>query len=1501
MKKRIYLALIILIAFLSIGFISASEVSINDTYAGHDSSMELLSVDNAGIGSDNSNSLSINNADTNLNNDNIIGASNETTKTAVVIDAPDIDLYYKNGTRFIVTLSDINGNYLANERLIITISGVNYTRTTNDNGQASVAINLNPNTYNFDVYYGGSDKYLDTKATATCTVYPTIVGEDLVKYYRNGSQYYATFLDGDGSPLVNASAVFNINGVFYTRTTNGSGVAKLNINLYSGEYILTAIHPVTGYMYSNIITVLPTIQGNDLTKIYRDNHQYYATFLDSDGSPLVNASAVFNINGVFYTRTTNASGVAKLNINLQQGTYIITAYNPNDNYAHSNNIEVIGSSTTTIETHSYVFYEDDNITVNATLYNQLGYTIPNQEVHLILDKTYTAYTDSNGIATFTGINLIADIYDAVYEYPGLEPYKSSKATDSIIVRDIHDVVFSASDAIIYYNAGETFNVTVTDYMDNPIVGEHVYFTVNGITYARNTDNNGIARLKINLSPGIYDISFKFNSTHYTEMSSIREITVIDGNTSILSGQDITIGQGSGKYFNITLKVGDVALPQRNVILNINGINYTRVTNDDGVAKIQINLNAGKYLIKYYYFGEDRIAPSSGESYVTVKAKSATSLSWKSSTTFVSDGDINLQVLLVDSNNRPLANREVVYTISSNNYTVTTDASGIATLTRSLSAGTYSISYKYAGDDDYIPSEGSTTITVAKSQVQSNGFGYWAFGRDMYNIDLSLLSSKGTTDILLNFYAFTTHGESAVLSWIKTANSYGINVHIWMQVFYDGSWINPVSGGSVNTTYFNEKINEAKYYAGLTGVAGVHMDYLRYPGTAYRTSGGAAAITEFVKQVTTACREVNPNIIMSAAVMPETTNNIYYYGQDIPAITRYLDVIVPMQYKGNYGTGTSWLASTTKWFVQNSNGAEVWSGLQAYVSDDDTTKLLATELTNDAQTCLDNGADGVMLFRFGLSNFIDFNSLNAPSHGDEITVDDVLATAAELKDFIETQLTLPSKLNVGEDSYSVPQILSMMTQVLLSLDGQVTSEIVAHIVTAPDNSSGDEIYGQFNLDQILNVALAVYDYCILNNQAPDYISTSQGDIKYETLVYLYARVLAYYNVNGQLPAMALVNNFLDHPTITVNMLPSYSTSEYSYQNYTTTWLNYCPIGNHYGTLQVNPKGTYEGELTCYYCDSDFCGVTGHEKIEGSNYTLTRMSDSVPVTPGKTGDEISLLSIVDGAVYLKNYIEENEDTPEYIVLNEGKYTLQQFLYLMGYAILEINASSSDDIALVDIGGGPSTPSGDVIDASLSITDYMDVVLRVTNYIISNNWIPNYASSTVGKIIYYELLDSFSRILNYYSSYGELPSTVKIVYSGVSSKSISDLSKSLIKGLSTERDKAVALYNYVRDYISYSFYYNTQKGAEGTLTAGSGNCCDQAQLLVAMARSVNMTVRFATGYCTFSSGSTYGHVWVQFLIDGSWINADPTSTRNSFGVINNWNTASYTSRGTFDVLPY
>ena len=46
---------------------------------------------------------------------------------------------------------------------------------------------------------------------------------------------------------------FNINGVFYDRTTDANGIAKLNINLMSGKYIITSMY--NGAAISNEVTI----------------------------------------------------------------------------------------------------------------------------------------------------------------------------------------------------------------------------------------------------------------------------------------------------------------------------------------------------------------------------------------------------------------------------------------------------------------------------------------------------------------------------------------------------------------------------------------------------------------------------------------------------------------------------------------------------------------------------------------------------------------------------------------------------------------------------------------------------------------------------------------------------------------------------------------------------------------------------------------------------------------------------------------------------------------------------------------------------------------------------------------------------------------------------------------------------------------------------------------------------------------------------------------------
>lgn len=260
-----------------------------------------------------------------------------------------------------------------------------------------------------------------------------------------------------------------------------------------------------------------------------------------------------------------------------------------------------------------------------------------------------------------------------------------------------------------------------------------------------------------------------------------------------------------------------------------------------------------------------------------------------------------------------------------------------------------------------------------SDKKIKGFGYWLFGKDMITVNLNELSKNGVSDIFLNYYAFTLYPENGVLKWVDNANKLNIRIHIWMQAFFrDGKWIDPTK--SDNSKILSDIRTEAKKYALLKGVSGVHFDYLRYPGNAYNIDGGTTAINLFIKTLVSTIRSVNSKCIISAALMPETTASEKYYGQDYTAISKYMDVVIPMIYKGNYKGNTAWIKTTSEWYVQNTQGASVWVGLQSYKSDDDTTKLPLTELSEDVKAALNAKANGVVLFRYGLSNNINFKSL-----------------------------------------------------------------------------------------------------------------------------------------------------------------------------------------------------------------------------------------------------------------------------------------------------------------------------------------------------------------------------------------------------------------------------------------------------------------------------------------------------------------------------------------------
>ena len=322
----------------------------------------------------------------------------------VNLDVSDVEMIYHDGSRLIAKLTDFQGKPIVNATIYFSINGVTYAKTTDANGTASIGLNLESGAYPVIVAYNGSASYSKISKNITVTINPSIIADDLVKMYKNDTKFSAKFLGSDGKVLADTPIKFNINGVLYSRITNNDGVGSLAINLRPGEYVLTAYNPVTGEQQGFNITVKSLIVQNDLTKYYMNASSFQATIYDKNGSLAVNKNVTFNINGVFYTRTTDENGVASLAINLRPGEYIITTiYEELD---IGNNVVVLP---TLVTSDLNMTYRDGSKFTAQTLDGQ-GKPLVNQNVTFNVNgRLYFKTTGDDGVASLT-INLMSGKY-----------------------------------------------------------------------------------------------------------------------------------------------------------------------------------------------------------------------------------------------------------------------------------------------------------------------------------------------------------------------------------------------------------------------------------------------------------------------------------------------------------------------------------------------------------------------------------------------------------------------------------------------------------------------------------------------------------------------------------------------------------------------------------------------------------------------------------------------------------------------------------------------------------------------------------------------------------------------------------------------------------------------------------------------------------------------------------------------------------------------------------
>ena len=123
-------------------------------------------------------------------------------------------------------------------------------------------------------------------------------------------------------------------------------------------------------------------------------------------------------------------------------------------------------------------------------------------------------------------------------------------------------------------------------------GEEVHFNIHGRLYTKYTNATGHIKLDINLPPDEYIIT-----SYYKDCREGNNITVLP----VLSADNLVMKYGDGSKFTAKLLDGQGNVnPNQVVNFNVNGVSYNRTTDDNGEAKLNINLPKGEYLIESSY-------------------------------------------------------------------------------------------------------------------------------------------------------------------------------------------------------------------------------------------------------------------------------------------------------------------------------------------------------------------------------------------------------------------------------------------------------------------------------------------------------------------------------------------------------------------------------------------------------------------------------------------------------------------------------------------------------------------------------------------------------------------------------------------------------------------------------------------------------------------------------------------------------------------------------------
>jgi len=688
-----------------------------------------------------------------------------------------LDIYTDRLNKIEYIVVDVNGNPIKEGTATLYVNGLNKADSINMSTNNNTFI-FNPLNYNytsdmettFTIYYTGVNGYENSLATIKTTIHkinniPTTINLSASNTTINTPNKIKITLKANDIKLANQTLNIKIDNKNYNYTTDEKGEVNINYTqanaknnilvevTYEGDKINGLLSSQEQATFNVIDPRLKTTINHKILNITTTNATLNITIQDQNGKTINNQNITIKTNN----KTINTNTKNNITLQLPTGTNNIQiTYPENNNYYNSTkNITInIPKQKTTIQ-YKILNTTTTNTTLNITIHDEKGQTIPNQNITIKTNnKTINTNTKNNiTLQLPTGTNNIQITYPENNNY-----YNSTKNITINIPKLGTNITLNSNSK--YYVGDNQLTGLLTDENKHAVSNADINIKCNDQNITVKTDKNGKFTFNQTLKEGQNNITLTFkenniykSSNMTTNLNAIKlSVKIITEDVKGIIGDNITIKVRLVDENNKPVVNGKVTFKCKGLTLKEDGIFGSKAPSQvinvkNGIADVNVLANtqlrkAGE--ISVLYAGSNKyninnqtkpinVSIEKRNASIVVKTQEITNQDTQllirayvydmtgNKKSVVRDYDDNFVIFKVngitikDSNNQAIK-AKIINGVAEINYTVPIGLAGIYT---NLSNRYYTVLAIFGSNEYNTDVRNTTTFKVNRSEIFFN--------------------------------------------------------------------------------------------------------------------------------------------------------------------------------------------------------------------------------------------------------------------------------------------------------------------------------------------------------------------------------------------------------------------------------------------------------------------------------------------------------------------------------------------------------------------------------------------------------------------------------------------------------------------------------------------------------------------------------------------------------------------------------------------------------------